>query len=328
MYKRIDVALSTPTTCIEEYIEETGAKEYEDSIIPSTHLINSITPVVPCPSFAAIIKSVEDAITSGILPTRIVKGSSGSYFCKSPDGEIVGVFKPKSEEPYGNLNPKWTKFLHRHCLPCCFGRQCIIPNLGYLTEVGASYLDRRLGLNIVPRTEVVWLASSSFHYSVWDRFRHKFWSTSLPKKVGSFQLFLHDFEDSTTFFAKGEQSNWSESKGKEFQEGFERLVILDYLIRNTDRGSDNWMVGEAHEGDMVRVAAIDNGLAFPTHHPNRIRSYPYGWLSLEIVHTPFSKATADLFLPMLTSAQWWQETLTGLEQIFSIDEHFKLHSTT
>lgn len=78
-------------------------------------------------------------------------------------------------------------------------------------------------------------------------------------------------------------------------------------MRNTDRGSDNWMVKEAertvvserpstplidvddsiqlrHRDSLtigkveptVMVAAIDNGLAFPTHHPDRVRSYPYG----------------------------------------------------
>lgn len=36
--------------------------------------------------------------------------------------------------------------------------------------------------------------------------------------------------------------NWTIKTQKEFQWQFERLVILDYLIRNTDRGLDNWMI--------------------------------------------------------------------------------------
>lgn len=28
----------------------------------------------------------------------------------------------------------------------------------------------------------------------------------------------------------------------EFQHQFERLVVLDYIIRNTDRGNDNWLI--------------------------------------------------------------------------------------
>ena len=31
-------------------------------------------------------------------------------------------------QPYGQLNPKWTKWLHKTCCPCCFGRSCLIPN--------------------------------------------------------------------------------------------------------------------------------------------------------------------------------------------------------
>jgi hypothetical protein len=67
---------------------------------------------------------------------------------------IVGVFKPKDEEPYGRLNPKWTKWMHKLCCPCCFGRSCLIPNQGYLSEAGASLVDQKLQLKIVPKTKV------------------------------------------------------------------------------------------------------------------------------------------------------------------------------
>lgn len=66
----------------------------------------------------------------------------------------IGVFKPKDEEPYGHLNPKWTKWCHKICCPCCFGRNCLIPNQGYLSEAGASLVDLKLGLNVVPKTKV------------------------------------------------------------------------------------------------------------------------------------------------------------------------------
>lgn len=33
--------------------------------------------------------------------------------------KIIGVFKPKSEEPYGHLNPKWTKYFHKVCCVSC-----------------------------------------------------------------------------------------------------------------------------------------------------------------------------------------------------------------
>lgn len=40
------------------------------------------------------------------------------------------------------------------CCPCCFGRDCLVLNQGYLSEAGASLVDQKLELNIVPRTKV------------------------------------------------------------------------------------------------------------------------------------------------------------------------------
>ncbi|KAI1319174.1 phosphatidyl inositol kinase, partial [Mortierella claussenii] len=266
--------------------------------------------------FVAIVDSVKDAIHSGIQPLRIAQGSSGSYFCRNIDGKIVGVFKPKNEEPYGQLNPKWAKWIHRNLFPCCFGRSCLIPNLGYISEAATSLVDRRLKLNIVPSTEVVWLSSPAFHYDYLDRRTAKLnkGAKPLPDKVGSFQLFLNGFKDANLFMRdhpwpaetasvpppslsgsgdahrKGKRPttesvhdghhsqhhqidmdsaslhgsiagsaygglaasvshgsdrpgfHWTPALQQQFREQFEKMIILDYLIRNTDRGLDNWMI--------------------------------------------------------------------------------------
>ncbi|KAF9981612.1 phosphatidyl inositol kinase [Mortierella antarctica] len=495
-------------------------------------------PVTPAPAltpdhaepmtserFVGIVNSVKDAINSGIQPLRIAQGSSGSYFCRNMDNKIVGVFKPKNEEPYGQLNPKWAKWIHRNLFPCCFGRSCLIPNLGYISESATSLVDRRLKLNIVPSTEVVWLSSPAFHYDYLDRRAAKLQKGAkpLPDKVGSFQLFLNGFKDANLFMrdhpwpvepatlpggtssgdasasAKGKyyaswrrttaesvHSNqqdtdgsslygsiagsthgglaagtrteragfsWTPALQQQFREQFEKMIILDYLIRNTDRGLDNWMIrfcekegisivagppsgtqrgnlqphqqhakrnsrvddllgldrgsgssssslregvrqgsggtlvtppgtppgpdtvqtqsgpgntqdrgsheqsgaqqgqsrsgsptaqptleadgGEATSGhhitmdsyygpNHVHVAAIDNGLAFPFKHPDSWRSYPYGWLFLPrpLISQPFTKATRDHFLPLLSSPVWWRETIADLRRLFSIDSDF------
>ncbi|OZC10423.1 hypothetical protein X798_02466 [Onchocerca flexuosa] len=78
--------------------------------------------------FANIIGDAIHAIREGVYPERIRQGSSGSYFVKNCEREIIGVFKPKNEEPYGQLNPRWMKWIHRIFFPCCFGRSCLLPN--------------------------------------------------------------------------------------------------------------------------------------------------------------------------------------------------------
>ena len=72
--------------------------------------------------FEIIVESVRTAIRQEMHPSMISQGSSGSYFARNPDGKIVGVFKPKDEEPYAAGNPKWNKWIHRNLFPCFFGR--------------------------------------------------------------------------------------------------------------------------------------------------------------------------------------------------------------
>ena len=59
--------------------------------------------------------------------------------------------------------------LQKNLCPCCFGRGCLVPNQGYLSEAGASIIDSKLRLNIVPKTRVVRLASDSFNYPAYQR---------------------------------------------------------------------------------------------------------------------------------------------------------------
>ncbi len=60
-----------------------------------------------------------------------------------------------------------------------------------------------------------------------------------------------------------------EATAADFQFKFERLVILDYIIRNTDRGNDNWLIKyvrppkeEEGEGDENEEAEVDQVSSF------------------------------------------------------------------
>ncbi|OTB03297.1 hypothetical protein M426DRAFT_321864 [Hypoxylon sp. CI-4A] len=254
-------------------------------------------PAMSRDEFEAIVDSVRVAIDQGMHPSMITQGSSGSYFARNTDGKIVGVFKPKDEEPYAAGNPKWNKWIHRNLFPCCFGRACLIPNLSYVSEAAAYVLDCQLRTHIVPYTDVVYLSSKSFHYPYWDRRSFHRKKKPLPAKPGSFQVFLKGFKDANVFLrehpwpdqywssfrsndthrhkrkrwadncrptsraARDNDSEsederdapeqrplgpdnfmWTESLKQSFREQLEKLVILDYIMRNTDRGLDNWMV--------------------------------------------------------------------------------------
>ena len=261
--------------------------------------------------FDDIVESVRTAIELGMHPTLISQGSSGSYFARNSGGKVVGVFKPKDEEPYASKNPKWTKWIHRNLFPFAFGRACLIPNLSYVSEAAAYVLDVQLRTNLVPYTDVVSLSSKSFYYDFWDRRKHYRSKGPLPEKLGSFQLFLKGFKGATEFFQdhpwpdhngahfkdaaarkkkrrkrwdetcrprsapnreeaettdeetgltdrEGSRSRhefWTETLQQSFREQLEKLVVLDYIMRNTDRGTDNWMIRVDRDKNEATIIA-------------------------------------------------------------------------
>ncbi|KAI9369455.1 SNF2 family N-terminal domain-containing protein [Aspergillus egyptiacus] len=262
--------------------------------------------------FEAVVESVRLAIEQGMHPRMISQGSSGSYFARNSEGKVVGVFKPKDEEPYASRNPKWTKWIHRNLFPCFFGRACLIPNLSYVSEAAAYVLDSRLRTNMVPYTDIVWLSSKSFYYDFWDRRKAWMGKKPLPPKAGSFQVFLKGYRDANLFLREhpwpdqtntgfraqdapkrkkrpwneacrpsgvqsddedaeeeytdtrtsspGEESQerrfqWTEAIKQSFREELEKLVILDYIMRNTDRGLDNWMIKINWKTEEVSIVA-------------------------------------------------------------------------
>lgn len=55
-------------------------------------------------------------------------------------------------------------------------------------------------------------------------------------------MFVRGYEDADVLLRKFEHEPMGEPESTEFQLKFERLVVLDYIIRNTDRGNDNWLI--------------------------------------------------------------------------------------
>jgi len=285
--------------------------------------------------FDDVVESVKVAIELGVHPKMISQGSSGSYFARNSEGKVVGVFKPKDEEPYASRNPKWTKWIHRNLFPCFFGRECLIPNLSYVSEAAAYVLDTRLRTHLVPYTGIVYLSSKSFYYDFWDRTTYYRKRKPLPAKVGSFQVFLKGFKDANLFLrdhpwpdransgfrpqdapkrkkrpwgeacrpsgptsdddyeeetmnearsttgvedAQSRPFTWTETLQQLFKEELEKLVVLDYIMRNTDRGLDNWMVRVDSLNQEVTIISAPprlNGISKPHPLPVPTDAKPY-----------------------------------------------------
>ncbi|GKT59122.1 phosphatidylinositol 4-kinase [Colletotrichum tofieldiae] len=275
--------------------------EIHHSVFQAPEGVRPITPeglaviqdVMTKSQFEDIVRSVRQAILQGTHPRMISQGSSGSYFARNTEGKVVGVFKPKDEEPYAAGNPKWNN---------------LIPNLSYVSEAAAYTLDCQLRTHMVPYTDVVWLSSKSFHYPFWDRRNFYRKQKPLPEKPGSFQVFLKGFKDANVFLREhpwpdqywsGFRANdphrkrrrrwadncrpssaaalddiesddesrqeslppgpdnfmWTDSLKQSFREELEKLVILDYIMRNTDRGLDNWMIKVDWSTQQVSIAS-------------------------------------------------------------------------
>eukprot|EP00759_Apiculatamorpha_spiralis_P053442 PhF_6_TR6199/c0_g1_i1/m.9321/K13711/PI4K2; phosphatidylinositol 4-kinase type 2 len=254
-----------------------------------------------------------------VRPELVSAGSSGSYFCRAvKDGPYKGIFKPRDEEPYGPHNPKLGKLIQRTLCPCFFGRMCLVLNQGYISEACASVVDHHLRLRIVPETIVTSFISPAFNYKQVASTLAKYSIRSLPRKVGSFQKFVHNYVPASSI---PEATFFTLMDDDAFLDQFQRLTILDYIIRNTDRGLDNFLMNlTSPEGP--RIAAIDNGLAFPHKHPDNVRMYPYGWIWLPQAQVPYTKKIAEEILPLISSVTWRSVLVSHLEGVMRQDSRF------
>ncbi|KAI6219756.1 Phosphatidylinositol 4-kinase type 2 [Aphelenchoides besseyi] len=251
--------------------------------------------------FNANLKAARKAIEHQIYPERNLSGSSGSYFVRDCDEKLLAIFKPADEEPFAPQNPKWPKFFQRVLCPCCFGRACLIPNNGYLSETAASVVDDSLKLDIVPKTKIVKLYSPTFSFpKCCGR------TIEAKPKEGSYQLFVPGYQSATDVLAEWDNQGISnvltENEVDHFTLLFQKLCVLDYIIRNTDRHTDNWLIKHV-PGVELKIAAIDSGLAFPVKHPetaSRFRHFPFAWASLQWSQKPWNKELTDYLLELIT----------------------------
>ncbi|XP_042119622.1 phosphatidylinositol 4-kinase type 2-alpha isoform X2 [Peromyscus maniculatus bairdii] len=237
------------------------------------------------PEFEVVVRQAEVAIECCIYPERIYQGSSGSYFVKDSQGVVY-----LASETF---------------------------NYSAIDRVKSR--GKRLALEKVPK--------------VGQRFNR----IGLPPKVGSFQLFVEGYKDADYWLRRFEAEPLPENTNRQLLLQFERLVVLDYIIRNTDRGNDNWLIkydcpmdsSSCRETDwvvvkepVIKVAAIDNGLAFPLKHPDSWRAYPFYWAWLPQAKVPFSQEIKDLILPKISDPNFVKDLEEDLYELFKRDPGF------
>ncbi|KAM7072717.1 phosphatidylinositol 4-kinase type 2-alpha isoform 2-T2 [Molossus nigricans] len=237
------------------------------------------------PEFEAVVRRAEKAIELNIFPERIYQGSSGSYFVKDPQGVVY-----LASETF---------------------------NYNAIDRVKSR--GKRLALEKVPK--------------VGQRFNR----IGLPPKIGSFQIFVEGYKDADYWLRRFEAEPLPENTNRQLLLQFERLVVLDYIIRNTDRGNDNWLIKYDYPMDssgsrdsdwvvvkepVIKVAAIDNGLAFPLKHPDSWRAYPFYWAWLPQAKVPFSQEIKDLILPKISDPNFVKDLEEDLYELFKKDPGF------
>uniref|UniRef100_A0ACB8FB61 Phosphatidylinositol 4-kinase type 2-alpha n=1 Tax=Sphaerodactylus townsendi TaxID=933632 RepID=A0ACB8FB61_9SAUR len=107
--------------------------------------------------------------------------------------------------------------------------------------------------------------------------------------------------------------------------------------RSANRGNDNWLIKYDCPLDstsmrdsewvvvkepIIKLAAIDNGLAFPLKHPDSWRAYPFYWAWLPQAKMAFSQEIKDLILPKISDPNFVKDLEEDLYELFKKDPGF------
>ena len=99
-------------------------------------------------------------------------------------------------------------------------------------------------------------------------------------QVGSFQTFVENYRDADCVLREWESNPLSETAAKSFHTQFEKLVILDYIIRNTGDENRSRLVWPTSPFPRQFCGLVHGGsysaIARPSDHLNRLVSHHDG----------------------------------------------------
>lgn len=172
--------------------------------------------------------SLQSALDAGQIPKSTMTGTSGSFFLRNQQGNIIAVFKPMSMEPGGYLNNRGKNRVLR---------SSILPGQCAGNEVIACALDQALeGRYQIPQTYLVAL-------------RHAGFGGSTEKEIGSVQKFLPNTKP---------LSQLSEREMRAIlRSEFDRLNFK-LISGGTDAHFGNFL----YDPKTLKLGIIDSGLDF------------------------------------------------------------------
>uniref|UniRef100_A0A914PDB3 Phosphatidylinositol 4-kinase type 2 n=1 Tax=Panagrolaimus davidi TaxID=227884 RepID=A0A914PDB3_9BILA len=168
-------------------------------------------------------------------------------------------------------------------------------------------------LFVVPKTRVVKLASPSFNYG--RNWCHKT-PPEIKDKEGSLQTLVCGFEAAEVATKDYEKkfNAYCMKNEKEFLLLFQKMCVLDYVIRNTDRNMKNLFV-KYFSYEPFQIVLTDNGLAFPVKHPKK---KPYAWEKLSWAYKPLNQELRQQLLTLFTPT-FVHELCEEVKQLFLQD---------
>lgn len=185
-------------------------------------------------------------------PKLVQEGTSGTWLLYGNQQDPIGVFKPSSQEPGSEKNPKnrsQNKIKERTGIPA---------DQGYMREILAYKLDEDFAK--IPCTHKMTIESKKNENNPYDE-----------GDVGSFQKFIKD--------AKSLSSLKPQERRLLLREDIQRMALQDLRMLNADRHLGNVLVDENN-----RLIPIDHGLCFP----GNARRLVFGWMTLSQSRWPLS----------------------------------------
>jgi len=138
-------------------------------------------------------------------------------------------------------------------------------------------------------------------------------------KSWSFLILLFEtLTEATTTGSSSMKNLTSKPQMKRFVSSYRIGIFISLFTKRLEwliLQDDDWSIVKLPE---VKIAAIDNGLAFPFKHPDSWRAYPFHWAWLPYAKIPFSTEIKDMVLPLISDMNFVQDLCDELYTIFKV----------